>query len=759
MGETGPPRRGPIRTLIDFYHLQLRVLWTWRDGPLALLWRVLVSLAVSVASLLFAALVLPGFRITEPWAALGAAIALGLVYLVVRPLLLAIVMPISGILVAVVALGLQSVLVMLIAPFIPGLEIDGFWPAFWASWIIAFANTVLTAVFALDSDDTYFGTLVHQLTTRDAERIDEPGVLIIQIDGLAHDILRHQVRAGRVPVLSRWLRSRSHRLAPWVALLPSQTSASQAGILHGNNDGIPAFRWYEKDAGRLMVSNRPRDAAEIERRASNGEGLLSRGGTSIGNVVSGDAAHSFLTMAVLADRNQGIGASRAFYGFFLSPYNYLHTVVRFVGEVLKERYQLRRQRRSGIEPRLERGRTYAFLRAATNVVLRDLGTTLAMEEMYKGTPVIYIDYTDYDEIAHHSGPERAEALEALDGVDRAIGSLERAAQDALRPYRFVILSDHGQSLGATFRQRFGVSLEETVRSLLGGAAEVVAATSEREEWGPINKFLTELSSGRGATPALARAALRGQRDGSAVDAGPNDERVIEQVGKQSDLVVVASGNLGLILVPDPPWKADVREHLRPSPRFPRRPRESPGHRPAAGTDRGTRRHRRGPRRHLLSRGRSRRGHRPGRTVRSLRAGIATSAGRYGTRAGRCGHQHGRSRYGGGRGLRGADWVPRRDGRPADLPLRALSRGVGSPRGGTHRRTSGVPADPRVARRARSRARRTPTDGRGRRSYRWNRRGRPAQPRNSFSSVRAVTAVEAAAKVMPARAIAVTSTTG
>ena len=107
-------------------------------------------------------------------------------------------------------------------------------------------------------------------------------------------------------------------------------------------------------------------------------------------------------------------------------------------------------------PRMHRGMPYPIARAATNVILRSLATSLVMEEMYRGTPVIYIDYTDYDEIAHHSGPERSETLDALDGVDRTIRSLVKASRMAPRPYRFVLLSDHGQSLGATFLQRYGV---------------------------------------------------------------------------------------------------------------------------------------------------------------------------------------------------------------------------------------------------------------------------------------------------------------
>ena len=112
---------------------------------------------------------------------------------------------------------------------------------------------------------------------------------------------------------------------------------------------------------------------------------------------------------------------------------------------------------------MHRGLKYAGMRAASNVLLRDVNTSLVIDEMYRGTNVIYVDFTDYDEIAHHSGPERVEAFDALDGVDRALATLERAAATAPRPYRFVVLSDHGQSLGATFKQRYGESLGEAVR--------------------------------------------------------------------------------------------------------------------------------------------------------------------------------------------------------------------------------------------------------------------------------------------------------
>ena len=164
---------------------------------------------------------------------------------------------------------------------------------------------------------------------------------------------------------------------------------------------------------------------------------------------------------------------------------------------------------------------YPFARAATNVALRDLSTSLVMEEMYRGAPIIYVDYTDYDEIAHHSGPERGESLDALDGVDGAIATLEKAAGAAPRPYRFIVLSDHGQTLGATFLQRYGKTLGDVVQGLMGSDAKVEEDASRVEEWGQTNAFLSELTQTKGVSGGLARTALRSQTTDGVVELGPS----------------------------------------------------------------------------------------------------------------------------------------------------------------------------------------------------------------------------------------------
>lgn len=561
-----------MRRLIEFYRLQVQVMRTWRPSGGSRVRRLVATLIISVLSFAGAVAVTPGYDLAPGAPILGnallAAIVLGILNILVRPVFLALFAGISVIAVAIATLVFQVVSFLILPAFAVDLSISGPVAALVASLIYAVVNTLLTAIFSISSDDSYWAILMQQLAGKreGVIRSDRPGLVVVQIDGLAHPILARQVRAGRVPHLSGWLRSGTYILSPWEALLPSQTSASQAGILHGNNDGIPAFRWYEKETGQTMVSANPDNATEIVRRVSNGEGLLSNDGASVGNLVTGDAVRSYITMASIKDKSQGLGKSQTFMSFFASPYNYLGTLVRSVGEVGKEYVQSRRQERAGIVPRMHRGMPYPVARAATNIALRDLSTSLVIEEMYRGTPVVYVDYTDYDEIAHHSGPERGETFDALDGVDRAIATLEKASAAAPRPYRFVVVSDHGQTLGATFLQRYGKTLGDVVRGLMGGGSTVTETAERVEEWGQTNAFLSELTQVGGVSGRLARTALRSQTSGGVVELGPGDEASTPASPEQSaapaerpDLIAMASGNLGLIYFPRLPGRVTLEQ--------------------------------------------------------------------------------------------------------------------------------------------------------------------------------------------------------
>jgi hypothetical protein len=374
-----------------------------------------------------------------------------------------------------------------------------------------------------------------------------PGLLVVQLDGVAAPVLALAVEAGLAPTVARWLASGSHRLDPWWSRVPATTPASQAALLHGDSSGIPAFRWWDRDLGRLVVTNHPADAALVESTLPAEHGLLAPDGAAVSTMFSGGAATNLLVMSrsVRAPDGSrgGFGPGPAYLGFFASPFVFTRAVARSVAEMAKELYQARRQRVRGVEPRVSRGGWFVVLRGMTNGLMRDLTTSLVAEHLVRGTPTVFVDLVDYDEIAHRAGPTRPEALRALEGLDGVLHVIEEVLPVAARDYQVVVLSDHGQSLGATFEQVEGRSLLELVRSLMADPdADGVQAVAG-EEWGPLNSLLTSAFSSsrpRGTVMLGPDAPSRGVRAGRPGRVGV------------PDVVVTGSGNLGLVWFPSAP---------------------------------------------------------------------------------------------------------------------------------------------------------------------------------------------------------------
>ncbi|MCP4222773.1 MAG: phage holin family protein, partial [Actinomycetia bacterium] len=189
----------------------------------------------------------------------------------------------------------------------PGFHVDSLATAIVASLGMTAVATATGSLLAIDDDVVWRRNLIRRMVNRlePPEPTEVPGILFLQIDGLSESVLRRAVGEGYMPTMARWVRSGTHHVVGWECDLSSQTGASQAGILHGNNTDLPAFRWYDKETGKVVTSNRPGDAAEIERRQSDGDGLLSGGGVSRSNVFSGDSADSMFTFSTITDRSHG----------------------------------------------------------------------------------------------------------------------------------------------------------------------------------------------------------------------------------------------------------------------------------------------------------------------------------------------------------------------------------------------------------------------------------------------------------------------
>ena len=445
------------------FALQLLLVWV---VEIALLWLLIAAL--------------PGFsinRISAGFAAreVLAALLIGVVNLAVGPALIALRIPVNVVTAGFTLLAANFALLLLAAQIVPDFQIrsliqDGLIGAV----LLSIANTVLTAFVAMDDDYGYMqfalGALRRQdtLPARSRENASQRGMVLLEIDGLSHRRMRQALADGLMPAVAELVNKGTHCLSHFDCGLPSQTSSCQAGILFGDNRNVPAFRWYDKRARRMFVSNHLDDARDINDFFSNGRGLL-RGGVSINNLLNGDAARSLLTLSTITGNNKHPTerASDILSTFWLNPYTFARAVALSVVDLLRELFQASRQIVKREQPRINRLHGgYPLLRVLTNVFLRDLATFAVMQEVLRGTPIIYTTFVGYDEVAHHAGPDTPDALDTLRGYDKQVRHVLQAIEQlAPMPYDLFLLSDHGQSAGATFRQRYDQTLAQYITAL------------------------------------------------------------------------------------------------------------------------------------------------------------------------------------------------------------------------------------------------------------------------------------------------------
>jgi uncharacterized membrane protein YvlD (DUF360 family) len=476
----------------------------------------------SAIALLVASWIVSPVHIAHFGEAVAVAAVIGVLNALLSPLLAALRIPFVALAGFVLVLLLDAAMLMLAARILPArIQVDSFGWALLFALVAAAANTIFSVIVGTNDDDEYSVRVTERMARREGGRqlTNVPGLILLEIDGLALPVLRRAVRDGNVPNMARWLEDGSHVLAEWETDLSSQTGASQAGILLGSNADIPAFRWVEKETGRVLSCSAPADCAEIERRHESDRALLLRDGASRGNLLSGRADRCILTCSRLDEEKHANPGYRA---FFANSNTVTRTFVLFWFEVLLELANAARQRRRDVRPRGHRGLKYALLRGAVCVVVRDLIVYGVLQDMMQGRPILYATLSSYDEVAHHSGLERADTLEALRKLDQVFGRIDHARRYAARPYHIVVLSDHGQTQGATFLQRNGYGLDELVqRNLDRGSVAGMLGGDE-------NDVKAGLAVGE-ATGGADRA--------SKPPKGAVGDR---------DVVVLGSGNLGLV---------------------------------------------------------------------------------------------------------------------------------------------------------------------------------------------------------------------
>jgi uncharacterized membrane protein YvlD (DUF360 family) len=533
--------------------------------------RIVVTVAVAAGVLLLLSPILPGFEVDGFWAAFAMALVAGVLNALVWPVVVRFALPLTVLTLGGIVLILNGLVALFAAWVVPGVTLNSLGDAILVVLALTLVVTILSAALSIDDEERFAAHTRHLLGRRGPPRDPDavPGILFLEIDGLAHGVLQRALRDGDAPALARWVYEGTHHLHRWETDLSSQTGACQAGILHGNNHDIPAFRWWEKDRGAALVTNHPRDAAELERRVSDGRGLLFADGASRANILSGDAPHSLLTMSTVLDVRRGrLGSD--YFAYFADPYNLSRTILLAIGDVVVELAAAYRQRRRDVRPRVHRGFKYALVRAWATAVQLDLQVESVIGDVRAGRPVVYTTFLAYDEVAHHSGIERVDTLAVLRRLDRRIARVATVAQRGPRPYELVVLSDHGQTQGTTFLQRYGVTLEALVSDATATAAISAEGSGEDEATGRLQAALAEAASGDG----MGARALRASGQKPPPELPPPDGAAAP--AELPEVVVMASGCLGLISFPRRPGRVTRQELDAAYPRLLTELRAHPG---------------------------------------------------------------------------------------------------------------------------------------------------------------------------------------
>lgn len=373
---------------------------------------------------------------------------------------------------------------------------------------------------------------------------DSPGLVLVQIDGLAERHIHNAMRRGLLPFLRRLDRSRYYNLWPHYSGIPSNTPAVQGELFYGIKQLVPSFHFKDHKTSRVLTMYENISAAQKEE-----EGLkktpvpLLEGGSSYGNIFSGGASESHYTAATF-DKDEIKRALNPWSVFVVLLFN-LHVFIRAIFLMLIELWLAVYDFVRGVSSGYNFMSELSFIptRIGVSVLLREMIVAGAKRDLVRGLPVIHVNLFGYDEQAHRRGPSSRFAYWSLRGIDSAIRRIaDTARRTSKRDYEIWIYSDHGQEDVIPYTKLTGKAVDKAVEEV----------------------FCRELPSGQGRRPYgffREQCLCRQSRGGRS---GREKEEPCGAADEGERLIVTAMGPLGHIY---PPFRLSGAEIERLAPRL------------------------------------------------------------------------------------------------------------------------------------------------------------------------------------------------
>lgn len=291
-----------------------------------------------------------------------------------------------------------------------------------------------------------------------------PGLIMIQIDGLAHPQFERALKHGELPFLRRLLRREHYQLHAHYSGLPSTTPAVQGELFYGVKGAVPAFSFRDHESRRIVRMYEPEVAARVEAMlaGTGNEALLAGGSAYSDNYAGGAAEPHFCPSAMGWGPTLRAANPLVLLAFLLSNfYSFVRVAVLLLLELGLALFDFVRGLVGGYD--FFKELKFIPTRVAISILLRELCVIGGKIDISRGLPVIHINFLGYDEQSHRRGPRSLFAHWTLKGIDDAVARLWRAANHApWRHYEVWVYSDHGQAAVRSYQAVQGYSLEDAV---------------------------------------------------------------------------------------------------------------------------------------------------------------------------------------------------------------------------------------------------------------------------------------------------------
>lgn len=110
--------------------------------------KLILRWLISALALMLVAYFVPGIVVNSFYSALIAALILGLINALIRPLLILFTLPINILTLGLFTLVINALMFWLASSIVKGFYVMGFWPAFWGALIMWLVSWMVSSLFA-----------------------------------------------------------------------------------------------------------------------------------------------------------------------------------------------------------------------------------------------------------------------------------------------------------------------------------------------------------------------------------------------------------------------------------------------------------------------------------------------------------------------------------------------------------------------------------------------------------------------------------